>query len=98
MQDRSSHYIPRRLDDQGKLLFWEIDQALIIITGFLIGLYSMNLAVMAVSIPLSVVAASRYGKLKAGHHPGMAKHVAYWYLGLPKTKVTPPSHFRELIG
>ncbi|CAB1371207.1 protein of unknown function (plasmid) [Denitratisoma oestradiolicum] len=32
-----SHYIPRRLDDAGKFLFWELDVAAIAILGMLIG-------------------------------------------------------------
>ncbi len=98
MHDQSPYYIPRRLDDPGKLLFWDVDLALLVVTGFLVGLYSMNLLVMAASLTISIVLASRYGKLKAGHHPGMAKHFVYWHGGVPSFKVTPPSHFRELIG
>lgn len=98
MHDRSPYYIPRRLDDQGKLLFWDIDQAIIVVAGLLIGLYSMNLWVLAISIPSGVLLAGAYGRLKAGRHPGMAKHFIYWWTGQPPMRITPHSASRELIG
>ena len=35
-----SHYIPRRLDDGAKFLFWEMDVAMIGLMGVLVGIGS----------------------------------------------------------
>jgi conjugal transfer pilus assembly protein TraL len=98
MAGEFDYYIPSRLDDPGKLLFWDVDVALVVVTGFMIGVYSANIAVFITSILGSMALASAYGKMKSGKHPGMSKHIIYWYLGLPRHKVTPPSWFREMIG
>jgi conjugal transfer pilus assembly protein TraL len=90
-----SHYIPRRLDDASKFLFWELDVAAIALIGILLGI--------ACELPLSglvlgLVMAFWYSKLKAGRHPGTAIHVLMWFTGLPAPKVLPKSHLREFNG
>lgn len=90
-----SHYIPRRLDDAGKFLFWDLDVAGIGLLGILAG--------VAVDYPkcgvvFGIVLAHMYSKLKAGKHPGMATHLLYWFTGMPQPKELPPSHLRELNG
>lgn len=90
-----SHYIPRRLDEPGKFLFWERDIATIGMLGVLIG--------VATEFPISglflgLLFAYLYGKLKAGKHPGMATHLLYWVTGFPEPKELPASHLRELNG
>jgi conjugal transfer pilus assembly protein TraL len=37
MSQDLSHYIPRRLDDKGKFLFWELDVAAVALLGMLVG-------------------------------------------------------------
>lgn len=98
MSGEHDYYIPRRLDDPGKLLFWEYDIAMIVVIGAVVGIFSADIIILLVSVTISVLMASAYGRLKAGRHPGMAKHIIYWFFGLPKFKVTPPSHYREMIG
>ncbi len=90
-----SHYIPRRLDDAGKFLFWELDVAAIGILGMLVG--------VATEFPISgvffgLLLGYLYNKLKAGQHPGMATHLLYWFTGFPEPKELPGSHIRELNG
>lgn len=90
-----SHYIPRRLDDAGKFLFWEQDVAVIGAIGMMGGI--------STGYPISglffgAALAYGYSKLKSGKHPGMAKHILYWFTGLPEPKELPGSHLRELNG
>lgn len=98
MSDEQDFYIPRRLDDPAKFLFWEFDIAMIVVLGFVVGIYSANILILFGAITFSVLLAGAYGRLKAGRHPGMSKHIIYWNFGVPKFQVTPPSHFREMIG
>lgn len=90
-----SHYIPRRLDDGAKFLFWEMDVAMIGFMGVLVGIGS---GFPVIGLLLGIGAAFLYGKLKAGKHPGMATHLLYWFTGFPEPKELPGSHIRELNG
>lgn len=90
-----SHYIPSRLDDAGKFLFWDVDVAFMALIGFGVG-------VMAdapfIGLGVGLFLAFGYAKLKAGKHPGMATHLLYWFTGMPQPKELPASHIRELNG
>lgn len=90
-----SHYVPRRLDDAGKFLFWDRDVALIGLAGVLIGIAT---DMPVIGLALGLLLAFLYGKLKTGKHPGMATHLLYWFTGLPEPKELPASHIRELNG
>ena len=90
-----SHYIPRRLDDGAKFLFWEMDVAMIGLMGVLIGIGS---GFPVIGLFLGIGSAFFYGKLKSGKHPGMATHLLYWFTGFPEPKELPGSHIRELNG
>lgn len=93
--DRLSHYIPRRLDDPPKFLFWDWDIAMIALFAFLIGVWS---GMIWAGLALGIGSAIGYGKLRAGKHPGMAVHFAYWLFGFPTLKTIPGGHVREFIG
>lgn len=85
-----SHYIPRRLDDRGKFLFWEID-----VVGIIVGIateYRIG------GLILGILLAATYKKLKSGRHPGIAVHLSYWFAGTPTPKSLPASHYREFNG
>ena len=90
-----SHYIPRRLDDGAKFLFWEMDVAVIGLVGVLVGVGS---GFPVIGLFLGIGAAYSYGKLKSGRHPGMAIHLLSWFVGQPAPKELPGSHIRELNG
>ena len=90
-----SHYIPRRLDDSGKFLFWDIDVAFVALIGMILGVATEY---RVLGIVLGVAMAISYKKLKSGKHPGIATHLMYWFAGLPKPDELPPSHIRELNG
>lgn len=90
-----SHYIPRRLDDSAKFLFWDIDVAMIGFAGVMLGI---STGFPIIGMGLGMAGAYGYGKLKAGKHPGMATHLLYWFTGFPEPKELPGSHIRELNG
>lgn len=90
-----SHYIPARLDDGGKFLFWEIEVAVTALVGMLLGIATdLPLA----GLVLGIVMAFLVNKLKAGKHPGMARHLLYWFTGFPCPRELPGSHIREING
>lgn len=90
-----SHYIPRRLDDAPKFLFWEFDVAGLGLTGVFMGI-ATGFPVLGLLLGLAL--AFSYTKLKSGKHPGMANHLLYWFTGVPTPKELPGSHIRELNG
>lgn len=94
-QQDLSHYIPRRLDDKGKFLFWDLDIAGVALLGMLLGV-ATEYRVLGLIAGLGM--AYGYSKLKAGKHPGMAAHLLYWFTGMPDPKELPKSHIRELNG
>ena len=94
-QNNLSHYIPRRLDDTGKFLFWELDVAIFGIMGLCLGIILKH---TFIGLGVGILLAYGYSKSKTGRHPGRASHLAYWCIGLPKMKELPGSHLRELNG
>lgn len=90
-----SHYIPRRLDDSGKFLFWDVDVAVVALLGMIIGLATEY---RILGVILGVLMAFGYKKLKTGKHPGIAAHLMYWFIGNPVSKELPPSYIREFNG
>lgn len=90
-----SHYIPRRLDDGGKFLFWDTEVAVTALIGMLLGI-ATDLPLLGLVVGLIV--AYFVNKLKAGKHPGMVTHLLYWFTGFPSPKELPGSHIRELNG
>lgn len=93
--DPLTHYIPRRLDDPAKFLFWEYDVAAIAGFGVFVGIYG---GMLVPGLVLGLGGAAGWSKVKSGKHRGIAVHVMYWFTGYPKMKELPPSHLKELIG
>jgi len=93
--DQLRNYVPRRLNDKPKFLFWHLDIAVIGLVGIVFGVYAgLGLG----GLVLGVGMAAGWSRLKSGKHPGMAAHVMYWFTGKPHLKSLPASHLRELIG
>ena len=81
-------YIPRRLDDQWKIGFWDVDVAAPILFMFFVGYLSGSRLSFAVC-------------MKADKHPAFAIHWLYWHLPaspLTTMRATPPSHIRRMVG
>ncbi|RXV64171.1 type IV conjugative transfer system protein TraL [Burkholderia stabilis] len=95
MSDDLSHYVPSRLDDPEKFLFFRKDVAAIGLAGTIVGV-ATNHTLLGLVVGVAIAAA--WQKFSSGQHPGMSAHVVYWVLGLPAPKKLPPSDLRELIG
>jgi len=89
------HYIPSRLDDIEKFLWWDRDVLFIFVSILLVG---VGIDYGFVGFISGLAVAAGYSKLKTGRHPGMANHLLYWHTGMPMLRGLPPSHARQLIG
>lgn len=97
MNDDQRLAIPRRLDDKAKFLWWDFDQAMLVMLFLVLGITADSLAG---GLFLGLVAGFFYSKAKAGKHPSFAVHLLYWYLPewAMKFKKLPPSHQVEFTG
>lgn len=93
--DPLTHYIPRRLNDNPKFLFWDWDVAIIFVLGAMVGIYCGMLKVGLIG---GFGLAAGWSRLKSGKHPGIAIHVTYWFIGKPSLKEIPAGYIREMVG
>ncbi|MDX8401650.1 MAG: type IV conjugative transfer system protein TraL [Mariprofundaceae bacterium] len=95
-QERLGLRMPRHLDDPEKFLWWDFDQALIVVA--IIG-FSIVVNMVIAGAILGVIAGMAIGRLKSGRGRGYLVHTAYWYLPMDLgLKRTPPSHVTRFIG
>ncbi|WP_031555795.1 type IV conjugative transfer system protein TraL [Parvularcula oceani] len=89
--------IPATLDDPEKLAFWTIDEFVLLIGGFMLGIL---LGRFVEGILLGFAAVFAIKKFKRGESLRALRHAAYWVLpsGLFGLQATLPSHKRDLAG
>jgi conjugal transfer pilus assembly protein TraL len=94
-------YIPRRLDDQWKIGWWDIDVALPFLFCFFLG-FMVNHGVkgMVGGAIVGALLSRLVSRIKADKHPAFAWHWTYWHLPefFTRMRATPPSHVRRMIG
>lgn len=95
MSDDLNHYVPSRLDDPEKFLFFRKDVAMIGLGGTVVGVMA---GYTLAGVVAGAVLAAAWQKFSSGQHPGMSAHAMYWVLGWPVPKALPPSGLRELNG
>lgn len=94
-------YIPRRLDDQWKIGFWDADVAMPVLFFFFVGYASGSKLAFAVCVAVGIFLSRTLGRIKSDKHPAFAIHWLYW--NLPPNPIiamrsTPPSNIRRMIG
>lgn len=90
--------IPSKHDGPPKLLWWELDQAMVFMFGIVFGILSDFLLF---GIAAGIWGMRWYGRKKAGKHRMYVVHLMYWYLPsewLFSFPSLPPSSTREFIG
>jgi conjugal transfer pilus assembly protein TraL len=94
-------YIPRRLDDQWKVGFWDIDVAAPVLFCFFVGYMSGSKMSFVICMAVGIFLSRWLSRVKADKHPAFAVHWIYWCLPpnpLTSMRVTPPSHLRRMVG
>jgi len=94
-------YIPRRLDDQWKLGFWDADVATPILFCFIVGYLSGSKMSFAICMGIGIYLSRWLSRIKADKHPSFAMHWFYWSMPanpLTAMRATPPSHVRRMVG
>jgi type IV conjugative transfer system protein TraL len=86
--------IPRYLNAQAQLLWWELDEVLVITAALGIGIMY---EVLLLAVPIALLATRAMAKMKAEHGHGWILHQAWWH-GIPLASLTIPSTHRELWG
>ncbi|MEM9838004.1 MAG: type IV conjugative transfer system protein TraL [Pseudomonadota bacterium] len=97
MTQSDRYRIPSTLDDPEKLAFWTIDEFIILIGGFMIGILLSRFVEGIIAGFLGVYFIKRF---KKGESLSVVRFAAYWALpsGLFAFKRTLPSYKRELAG
>jgi conjugal transfer pilus assembly protein TraL len=98
---QSDTYIPRRLDDQWKLGFWDADVAFPFVFFLFLGWMSSTKWGFVLCAGAGFLLSRWISRTKADKHPAFAMHWAYWALPTnPATalRATPPSHIRRMVG
>ena len=83
-------YIPRRLDDQWKIGFWDVDVAAPLLFGLFMGYMSGSKFSFALCLAAGFLTSR-----------AIAVHWLYWHLPtspLTAMRATPPSHIRRMVG
>ena len=95
-------YIPRRLDDQWKIGFWDVDVAAPSLFGAVHGLHvRLEVLLRAVHRRRACSPQRWIARIKADKHPAFAMHWLYWHLPtnpITAMRATPPSHIRRMVG
>ena len=98
---QSDTYIPRRLDDQWKIGFWDADVAVPFLFCLFLGWMSGTKLGFVVFAAAGFYASRWISRTKADKHPALAMHWAYWALPtnpITAMRATPPSHLRRMVG
>lgn len=94
-------YIPRRLDDQWKIGFWDVDVAAPVLLAFFVGYTARTKLAFVLCMAIGIGVSRWIIRIKADKHPAFALHWLYWHLPanpLTALRATPPSHIRRMVG
>lgn len=95
--DYEKYYIPKHLDEPAKLMFWTLEEVLIMIIPFVIGISNgYTLVGIIVGLALMVL----WKRMKGREQSNLLMYASYWHLPqiLFKLKYTPKSFYRFFIG
>lgn len=94
----NKYYVPRTLDSPAKVIFWEVDEVILFVACFLLGIIS---GYVFTGLIIGAILMIIYSKLKNNRGAAYVKQSAYWFLPSNlffKLYKTPPSHIREFVG
>ncbi len=86
--------IPRYIDSQMQMFFWEFDEFILAVALFAVGIVMNSLLVAVILIYFVNKAFRRY---KDGSMPGTLMHLAYWVGMMPLNQVATDALAREKV-
>lgn len=93
----SPYHIPQHLDEPFKLILWTLDECLVLLAPFLIGMIFFNSPLWGLWVGLALWWGIKRIKGEQGHY--FLYNVLYWYLpAIVRFKKTPPSCLRQWLG
>ena len=97
MQDTDTFYMPRHLDDPARILFWTLDESMVLMGPMICGFMC---SMFVTGIGLGIWAYLGWKKLKTSGKVELIQFALYWYLPsfCLNLKDTPPSHQRWYVG
>ncbi len=91
------YHIPQHLDEPFKLILWTVDEFLLLVMPFVIGMVFLNSPLLGLCLGSGLLWGLKRIKGEQGHY--FLYNLLYWYLPtLFRFKATPPSYQRELLG
>lgn len=95
--DEKYYYLPRHLDEPYKVVYFTIDECVLLLIPVLIGMFCFDAPIYAICVGATLVAGLKKLKGKEGHY--FIYSLAYWHFPeIIKFKSTPPSYVREILG
>jgi len=87
--------IPRYIDTQPQILWWELDEVIVLLLSIFAGIVTRQLTYFLIG---GFIATYFITKLKSGKSKGYVFHWLYW-LGIPSFQFrnVPPGHYREFL-
>jgi len=87
--------IPRYIDTQPQILWWELDEVILLVLALFAGIMTRELTYFLLG---GFIATYFMAKLKSGKSKGYVFHLFYW-LGIPSFQFRglPPGHRREFL-
>ena len=92
-----AYYIPRQLDEPERLLFWSMDEALLMLLPVGIGIMS---GFILTGVIAGIMFFLLWKKIKGAGQVNLAMYGVYWFFPsiLSGMKFTPPSYQRFYLG
>jgi len=89
------YYVPRHLDDPPKFLLWSLDEAMVLLVPFIIGVL---LSQVVIGMVLGVLSMLMVRRLKSKEGSNILFSLLYWHFPINRFSHTPPSYIRTYIG
>ena len=97
-EESEMYYIPRKLDDPERILFFSTDEVMVMMFPFMM-MYLM-LDSLLLGLICGAFALYSWKKFKGSEQANLHVYIMYWFYpgGLLKLKATPPSYIRKYYG
>ena len=96
--DLELYYIPKRLDDPERVMFFSSDEMMVLVIPFIIIYFVLDMFIIAILV--SSALCFWWKKFKGGDQANLHLYAMYWYYPaeLMGLKATPKSYIRTYYG